>query len=375
MSTNYYSVLGVDKAATQAEVKKAYRRLAMQFHPDQNDGDKAAEEKFKEVSEAYSVLGDADKRSEYDRFGRVGASPFAGAGFPGGFPGGNPFDQGVPFGGINDVFVDILNDLFGVRRRKGTQRGSDLKYELELTFEEAYSGVERDIEIPKIEGCPVCSATGAKPGTRPQKCGKCRGAGQVRYQQGFFGVSKPCDQCEGAGQTIADPCRRCDGSGRVTNKDTLHVKVPPGVANEQRLRWGSKGEPGINGGVAGDLYVVVTLAPSDVFERSGDDVTCEVSISFPQAALGAQIEVPTLDGSVQMKIPAGIASGKVFRLRRKGFPNVERSGQGDQLVTVTVVTPTGLTPRQEELLREFALEGGDDIEDRGFLGKVKDLFR
>lgn len=372
MAADYYSVLGVERSASPQEIKKAYRRLAMKYHPDQNDGDKGAEEKFKEISEAYSVLGDAEKRSEYDRFGRVGGNPFAG-----GFPGGAPFDQGVPFGGINDVFVDILNDLFGARRRAGNmRRGSDLKYELELTFEEANTGIEREIEIPKIEGCPVCAGVGAKPGTRPQKCGQCAGAGQVRMQQGFFSITRPCGGCSGTGQVITDPCRRCDGSGRVTNRETLEVTVPPGVADGQRLRWTAKGEPGINGGPPGDLYVVVKLARHSLFERSGDDVTCSVPVSFPQAALGAQVEVPTLDGKVQMKVPAGTQSGKIFRLRKKGFPNVDGGGQGDQLVTVVVETPTNLSERQEELLRAFAEEAGDEVqpEQKGFMDRMRDLF-
>lgn len=372
MAADYYSTLGVERTATPQEIKKAYRRLAMQYHPDQNDGDKDAEEKFKEISEAYSVLGDAEKRAEFDRFGRVGGNPFAG-----GFPGGAPFDQGVPFGGINDVFVDILNDLFSAHRRGGNmRRGSDLKYELELSFEEAYSGIEREIEIPKFEGCPVCSGIGAKPGTRPQKCGQCKGAGRVRLQQGFFSITRPCNRCQGTGQIIADPCRRCDGSGRVINHEQLKATVPPGVADGQRLKWMGKGEPGINGGPAGDLWVVVKLNEHSLFERSGDDITCKVPISFPQAALGAQVEVPTLDGKVQMKIPGGTQSGKVFRLRKKGFPAVKGGGQGDQLVTVVVETPTNLTPRQEELLRTFAEEAGDEVqpERKGFLDRMKDLF-
>ncbi len=374
MAADYYSTLGVERTASAQEIKKAYRRLAMQYHPDQNDGDKVAEEKFKEISEAYSVLGDVDKRAEFDRFGRVGGG---GNPFSGGFPGGAPFDQGVPFGGINDVFVDILNDLFGARRRGGNmRRGSDLKYELELSFEEANTGIEREIEIPKFEGCPVCAGVGAKPGTRPQTCGQCQGAGQVRMQQGFFSIQRPCGRCQGTGQTIADPCRRCDGSGRVTNHEKLDVTVPPGVADGQRLRWMAKGEPGVNGGPSGDLYVVVKLAAHSLFERAGDDVTCTVPVSFPQAALGAQVEVPTLDGKVQMKVPAGTQSGKIFRLRKKGFPNVEGGGQGDQLVTVVVETPTNLTPRQEDLLRAFAEEAGDEVqpEQKGFMDRMRDLF-
>jgi molecular chaperone DnaJ len=382
MSADLYGILGVSREASPQEVKKAYRRLALQYHPDQNDGDKAAEEKFKEISEAYSVLGDAQKRAQYDRFGTVGSNPFQGGNpFAGGggqpFGGGNPFAGGVPFGGANDVFVDILNDLFGQRRRAGrAHRGSDLKYVLEITFEEAAQTTTKEIEIPKIEGCPVCEGSGARPGTRPVTCKGCNGTGQVRVQQGFFSISRPCGRCGASGEIIESPCRRCEGSGRVTNKEMLEVEVPAGVAEGQRLRWTGKGEPGVHGGPPGDLYVVISLAEHPFFERRDQDVLCKLPISFPQATLGCEVEVPTLTGKVRMKIPAGTQSGKTLRLRKKGFPRVDTRGSGDQLVNIKVETPTNLSSRQEELLREFAEISGENVqpESRGFLDRMKSFF-
>ena len=382
MSADYYEVLGVERDASPQEIKKAYRRLALKFHPDQNDGDKAAEEKFKEISEAYSILGDVDKRAQFDRFGTVGDNPFPG-GNPfagGGNPfagGGNPFAGGVPFGGVNDVFVDILNDLFGQRRRAGSaRRGADLKYNLQISLEEAAEGARKTIEIPKIEGCPVCEGSGARPGTRPVSCADCGGTGQVRVQQGFFSLARTCGRCRGAGELIESPCRRCEGSGRVTSKEALDVEVPAGVAEGQRLRWTHKGEPGGNGGPTGDLYVVISLAEHPFFERRDQDVACTVPISFSQAALGCEIEVPTLTGKVRMKVPPGTQSAKVFRLRKKGFPSVDGRGAGDQLVNITVETPTNLSARQEELLREFASLSGDNVQpqSKGFLDRMKDFF-
>ncbi len=377
MSTDYYKVLGVERDAEAREIKKAYRRLAMKYHPDQNDGDKAAEEKFKEISEAYSILGDADKRAQYDRFGTVGDNPFAGGGNP--FAGGgNPFAGGVPFGGVNDVFVDILNDLFGARRggQGRSRRGSDLRYELKMTLEEVATGITREIEIPKIETCPVCSGSGAQPGTRPTTCPDCNGAGQIRVQQGFFSMARTCGRCSGTGEIIENPCRRCEGRGRVTSKENLEVEVPAGVAEGQRLRWTGKGEPGYGGGPPGDLYVVVALSEHPFFERQEQNVTCRIPISFAQAALGAEVEVPTLTGKVRMKVPPGTQSGKVFRLRKKGLPDVDGRGAGDQLVTIVVETPTNLSARQEALLREFAEISGDDVqpERRGFLDRMKEFF-
>lgn len=376
---DYYEVLGVERNATQADIKKAYRRLAFQFHPDQNEGNKEAEEKFKEISEAYGVLGDESKRGQYDRYGRVmdgPGNPFAGGNpFGGGF--GGPGGQGVPFGGINDVFVDILNDLFGLHRRQGrARRGTDLKYELEIELEEAAFGVTKTIEVPKIEICGTCEGSGCRPGTSPQTCQTCGGMGQIRTQQGFFSLSRPCHACGGAGQTITDPCEACKGGGRTIRRQELTVEVPPGVADGQRLKWTGRGEPGVHGGPAGDLFVIVGVRPHAIFKRDGSTVRCTVPISFAQAALGAELEVPTLEGKVKMKVPAGTQSGKVFRLRNKGIAASDGKHRGDELVEVVVETPQNLTPRQEELLREFAAISGDEVEPhrKGFLEKMKGLF-
>jgi len=371
---DYYEVLGVDRNATQADIKKAYRKLAFQYHPDQNEGNKDAEEKFKEINQAYGVLGDEEKRSQFDRFGRVMDGP-GGSPFGGGFGPGGP---GVPFGGgINDVFVDILNDLFGMHRRQGrAHRGSDLKYELEIELEEAAFGATKTIEVPKIEVCTTCEGSGAKPGTSPQTCQVCGGLGQIRTQQGFFSLSRPCGQCSGTGQIVTDPCEVCTGGGRTIRRQELTVDVPAGVSDGQRLRWGGRGEPGVNGGPAGDLFVVITVRPHAIFRRDGSNVVCTMPISFSQAALGAEVEVPTLEGKVKMKVPRATQSGKVFRLRKKGIGAPDGKTRGDELVEVVVETPQNLTERQEELLREFAAISGDEVEPhrKGFLEKMKGLF-
>ncbi len=374
MSNDLYSRLGVEKSATAQEIKKAYRKLALKYHPDRNPDDPEAEDKFKEISEAYGVLGDEQKRKQYDVTGRMpGANPFAGGGGPGGFHPG----MGVPFGGVNDVFIDILNDLFGMNRRAGKARqGSDFKFELEVTLEEVNAGVTKEIEIPKIEDCGTCEGTGAKPGTSPTKCSTCGGAGQVRIQQGFFAMTRGCGACNGTGEVIEDPCDDCAGSGRKTSKVTLSVDVPAGVPDGQRMRWRGKGEPGLGGAPAGDLYVVIRVAEHGLFSREENDVHTTVPISFIQAALGAEVDVPTLDGKVKMKVPAGTQSGKVFRLRKKGLPGIGGKTRGDQMVTIACETPTNLTERQEELLREFAEIAGDEVQPhrKGFLDKMKDWF-
>lgn len=365
MSADLYKTLELERDATAVDIKKAYRRLALKYHPDQNDGDKAAEEKFKEISEAYSVLSDANKRAEYDRTGRVsGASPFGAGGFQG----------GVPFTGMNDVFIDILNDLFGIHRRQGhARRGSDLKFNLEITLEEAAEGITKSIEIPQIEECEVCRGSGAKPGSKPKTCQSCHGTGTVRMQQGFFSMSRSCSACGGSGEVIDHPCETCSGRGRVTRTTRLSVDVPRGVPDGQRMRWRDRGEPGLGGGPAGDLYVVISIAPHAMFTRDGDDISCVVPISFVQAALGAEIDVPVLGGTVKMKVPAATQSGKILRLRGKGITAVGGKRSGDELVTVVVETPTNLTERQEELLREFAEISGDDVQPhrKGFLDTMR----
>ncbi|MPZ75963.1 MAG: molecular chaperone DnaJ [Deltaproteobacteria bacterium] len=364
---DYYELLGISRSASEDEIKKAYRKLALKHHPDRNPGDKHAGEKFKEVSEAYQVLSDAQKRTQYDQFGH------AAFGDNGPFAGGFDFNSG-----FEDIFGDIFGEFFGGAsgRRRGQARGEDLRYNLTLSFEEAVSGVEKKVKIPRHGACDICHGTGAKPGTAPQTCPTCRGRGQVSFQQGFFSVSRTCSQCHGHGTFISDPCASCDGSGRVRKMHTLSVKIPAGVDNGSRLKLRAEGESAPIGGVPGDLYVVIQVEPHPIFARENLDVLCDVPISFVQAALGAEIDVPTLDGKIKMKIPAGTQSGKLFRIKGKGVKDVHGYQQGDQHVRVLVETPTQLTARQKELLKEFASLGGEDINplSKGFLDKVKQLF-
>lgn len=361
---DYYELLSVDRGASEDEIKKAYRKLALQFHPDRNPGDKQAEEKFKEVSEAYSVLSDAQKRSQYDQFGH--------AAFGDGGPGGG-FDFS---GGFEDVFSDIFGEFFGGGGNRRRGRGQDLRYNLTLKFEEAVAGVEKKIKIPRQGTCETCRGNGAKPGTTPQTCPTCRGRGQVSFQQGFFSVSRTCNQCQGQGTIIKEPCPNCSGAGRIRNMHTLSVKIPAGVDNGSRLKLRGEGEAGAAGGSPGDLYVVVQVESHPIFMRDNLEIVCDVPISFVQAALGAEIEVPTLDGKVKMKIPAGTQSGKVFRMKGKGIKDVHGIHQGDQHVRVTVETPTRLTAKQKELLKEFAAVTGEEINPlaKGFFDKMKELF-
>jgi molecular chaperone DnaJ len=360
---DYYELLGVSRSAGDEEIKKAYRKLALQYHPDRNPGDKQAEEKFKQVSEAYSVLCDPQKRAQYDQFGH--------AAFGEGGPG---FDFS---GGFEDIFGDIFGEFFGGSgRRRGRGRGEDLRYNLSLKFEEAVSGIEKKIKIPRHGPCEHCHGTGAKPGTAPQTCPTCRGRGQVSFQQGFFSVSRTCGQCHGQGTIIKEPCSACGGAGRVRTMHTLSVKIPAGVDSGSRLKLRAEGETAPAGGVPGDLYVVIHVEPHPIFVRDNLDIICDVPISFVQAALGAEIDVPTLDGKVKMKIPAGTQSGKVFRLKGKGVKDVQGFQQGDQHVRVTVETPTRLTTKQKELLKEFAALGGEEVNplSKGFFDKMKELF-
>ncbi|HKY09623.1 MAG TPA: molecular chaperone DnaJ [Candidatus Binatia bacterium] len=363
---DYYELLGIARSASEDEIKKAYRKLALQYHPDRNPGDKRAEEKFKEVSEAYSVLSDPQKRSQYDQFGHAAfgdGGPFAGGGFD--------FS-----GGFEDVFSDIFGEFFGggTARRRG--RGQDLRYNLTLKFEEAVSGVEKKVKIPRHGACETCRGTGAKPGTAPQTCPTCRGRGQISFQQGFFSVSRTCNQCQGQGTIIKEPCAVCAGAGRVRNMHTLNVKIPGGVDNGSRLKLRGEGEASPGSGPPGDLYVVVQVEPHPIFVRDNLDIICDVPISFVEAALGAEIDVPTLDGKVKMKIPAGTQSGKLFRMKGKGIKEIQGRHQGDQHVRVTVETPTHLTARQKEILKEFAAASGEEVNPltRGFFDKMKELF-
>ena len=361
---DYYEVLAVERNADADALKKAFRKQAMQYHPDRNPGDKEAEDKFKESSEAYEVLSDPDRRARYDRFGHQGVEGFGGSG---GFNNVN----------INDIFGEIFGDIFGGGRSRGRarNRGADLRYNLELTFEEAAFGSEVTVKIPRPKRCEACEGTGSK-SKQQRQCPTCGGAGEVRFTQGFFAVSRACSQCNGTGNVVQDPCKSCKGSGKLESETSLQVKIPGGVDTGTRVRLAGEGEIGEHGGPPGDLYVVVHVKEHPLFVREEYEVLCEVPISFTSAALGAQIDVPTLDGKVKMKIPAGTQSGKVFRLKGKGIPHLHGSGRGDQHVRVTVETPTELSEKQRELLEQFAEACGEGVnpQSRSFFEKVKTLF-
>ncbi|MGB9660891.1 MAG: molecular chaperone DnaJ [Moorellaceae bacterium] len=382
---DYYEVLGVERGASQEEIKKAYRRLARQYHPDLNPGNKEAEEKFKEIQEAYEVLSDPEKRSRYDQFGHAGVE-----GGPGAGPGFGGFDFGgsaTDFGGFGDLFDMFFGEAFGGSRRRqpGPQRGADIRVDLDISFEEAAFGAEKEIGVPRLEKCPDCGGSGAAPGTYPVSCPTCQGTGQVRVSQrtafGYFQSIRTCHQCQGTGTIIPNPCKTCRGRGQVHRTRKIKVKIPPGVDNGARLRLVGEGEAGERGGPAGDLYVYINVRPHKIFRREGFDVICEIPISMVQAALGDEIEVPTLDGKARLTIPEGTQSGTSFRLKGKGIPRLNGAGRGDQHVLVRVVIPKNLTEKQKELLREFArLSGWEPSEedrnnkDKGFFRKVKDAF-
>ncbi|HEX6995401.1 MAG TPA: molecular chaperone DnaJ [Gammaproteobacteria bacterium] len=367
---DYYEVLGVQRDASAEDVKKAYRRLAMKYHPDRNP-DPEAEAKFKEAKEAYEVLSDDQKRAAYDRFGHAGVS--AGGGFgSNGFAGADAF---------SDIFGDVFDDLFGVgpRSRKQMYRGADLRYELELTLEQAVTGDTVEIEIPSRVACATCDGTGAAPGTQRVTCSTCAGHGSVRVQQGFFSIQQTCPVCRGAGSRVEKPCPDCSGAGVVRKIRTLSVKVPPGVDTGDRIRLAREGEPGRNGGPPGDLYVDIVVKPHPIFTRDGQDLSCEVPISFATAALGGTVEVPTLDGHVALKIPPETQSGKVFRLKGKGVRSVRAPGYGDLFCRVQVETPVNLTPEQKEALRRFdeSISGGGERHSpraRSWFDGVKSFF-
>jgi molecular chaperone DnaJ len=370
---DYYEVLGVNRDASEDDIKKAYRKLAMQFHPDRNPDNPKAEERFKEAKEAYEVLSEADRRAAYDRFGHAGVDASAAAGAGG----------GAGFGNFGDVFGDIFSEIFGGaggRARSNVYRGADLRYNLEITLEDAARGSETKIRIPTLEACETCHGSGAKPGTQPVTCPTCNGQGQVRIQQGFFSLAQTCPRCSGTGKVVKDPCGACSGQGRVKKQKTLSVKIPPGVDDGDRIRLAGEGEAGVNGGPPGDLYVVIRLKQHAVFSRENSDLHCEMPISFTLAALGGELEIPTLDGSAKLRIPPETQTGKVFRLRGKGIKAVRSSEYGDLFCHVVVETPVNLTTRQKELLQEMEAinereSGRHNPRAKSWMERVREFFQ
>jgi molecular chaperone DnaJ len=372
---DYYELLGVTKTASDQELKTAYRKLAMQFHPDRNPNNPEAEAKFKECSEAYSVLTDVEKRAAYDRYGHAafsgggGGNPFQGGGFSG-FSGGQ--DMG-------DIFGDIFGEMFnmgGNRRQSRVQRGRDLRYDMSLEFTEAVFGVEKEINIRRAETCEDCSGTGAAHGRQPATCPQCKGSGQMRFQQGFFAVARTCSQCNGTGTIVTDPCRTCSGQTTIEREHKLLVKVPAGVEQDTRIRYQGEGESGRFGGPSGDLYVVLSVKKHKFFERDGDDLHCVMPISFPQAALGTELEIETLEGPETIRVPEGVQSGKEFRLRGKGVPHLNERGKGDLIVEIRVATPSKMTRQQRELMKQLSetMVVENEPHSRGLFGKMKDIF-
>jgi molecular chaperone DnaJ len=366
---DYYEILGVERTVSEGDLKKTYRRLAMKYHPDRNPDDKEAEAQFKECKEAYEILSDAQKRAAYDQFGHAGVQQGAGGGGAG--------------AGFGDIFEDIFGDIFGGGRAGGggqrAYRGSDLQYNLQLTLEEAVHGTEVEIRVPTMVTCESCNGSGAESGSEPEICPTCHGAGQVRMQQGFFSVQQTCPNCRGNGKIISNPCKTCHGEGRIEEHKTLSVKVPAGVDNGDRIRLSGEGEAGVNNGPAGDLYVQIIVKPHDIFTRDGSHLQCEVPISFSTAALGGELEVPTLDGKLKLKVPAETQTGKLFRMRGKGVKPVRGGMEGDLLCRIVVETPVNLTKRQKELMQEFEAsmkEGGKRHSPRehGWVNGVKSFF-
>jgi len=369
---DYYEVLGVAKDADENTIKRAYRKLAMKYHPDRNPDDTAAAENFREVTEAYEVLTDTNKRSRYDQYGHAGVDEQMQD-----FWGRGGAQDSHAFRDFGDMFGDVFGDMFGFGGAGQSGRGADLRYNLSLTLEEAAKGREVELKIPKHETCSGCNGSGARPGTNPVPCNTCGGHGQVQMQQGFFAVRRTCPTCHGAGTRIESPCVECGGAGRVKVNKKLKIKVPVGVYDGAQVRVSGEGEVGQQGGPAGDLYVVIALKEHAIFEREGADLYCTMPVTFPQASLGSEVDAPTLDGRIKIKIPAGTEGGRVFRLRGHGVPDVRSGGQkGDLYVRVQIAVPKKMSNRQAELLREFANETGDEVypERSSFLGKVKDFW-
>jgi molecular chaperone DnaJ len=373
---DYYEVLGVQKGASKDEIKKAYRKLALKYHPDRNPDDADAEAKFKEASEAAEILLDENKKARYDQFGHAGVDGQSGFGAGG-------FGAGGDFGDLGDIFGDIFGDILGGGRRRGGGRrsrgrpGNDLQMAVSISFEEAAFGIEKNISVNRFATCGTCDGSGSKSG-KLTTCGTCQGVGEVRRQQGFFTVASTCPTCSGTGQVVSDPCDFCRGEGRTRKKTDLSVKIPPGIDHGQRLKLSGEGDSGSMGGMNGDLYVVVDVKEHDIFEREGQDVHCIVPISFSQAALGSEIEVPTLDGKVQVSIPEGTQSGKKMRLKGKGIQRLGGYGVGDQILTIHVETPTKLSAQQKDLFEQLSQleeQGACNPMSRGFFDKVRDLFQ
>src|SRR6187399_1366390 len=371
MAQDFYELLGVGRTASPDDIKKAFRKLAMQHHPDRNRDDKDAERRFKEVNHAYDILKDPDKRAAYDRYGPAAFEGGAGPGGPGGFH-GQGFDFGSVFG---DIFDEMFNGGRGGARPRADMRGQDLRFNLDITLEQAYAGTEATVRVPSSVACETCHGSGAEAGSKPQQCPTCRGRGRVRAQQGVFTVERTCHACHGAGQVIDKPCKACAGQGRVRREKTLKVAIPAGVEDGTRIRLSGEGEAGTRGGPAGDLYVFLSVRRHALFEREGADIHCRVPISMVQATLGGNIEVPTLDGkAARINVPSGAQSGHQFRLRGKGMPIVRSSQRGDMYIEINVETPTNLTPKQKELLKEFEKAGKTSPESEGFFSKVKEMF-
>jgi len=371
---DYYEILGVSRSCTCDEIKKAYRKKALQYHPDKNPGDKEAEEKFKEAAEAYSVLMDSEKRSIYDRYGHQG---LRGEGFSG-FSG---FDSSI-FQDFEDILGNFFNfgfgDIFGSSRtrRRYPQKGRDLAVEVKISLKEASTGVEKEIQVSRAETCPACQGSKTKPGTQKRECPTCQGRGKVRRQQGFFSLIQTCPQCGGKGVIIKDPCEECRGTGKIKKKKKVSFKIPPGVEDGMKLRIHGEGEVGEQGASRGDLYVLIRVRKHKIFQREGPNLLCEINISFPKAALGTQVKIPTLDGSEVIDIPSGIQPGKIIKLRGKGIQNINNHQKGDLFVKVKVVTPKKLNKKQKEILKEFAESTGEKLDsvDNNVINKIKNIF-